>query len=149
MNKTKIFIIIGTMTLIWLFLIYILLAKLKSNNSNIGNTATLTNVPTPNKPPNTPTPKRTYVTLANNQLLSSTGDANDAPAPEVTASAQRGNLLASLPVKTDTFQIVMDYKQAKYVVTFADKTNGENKNLFQKWLQQNYPDMSIEEFIVD
>ncbi|MBP6993930.1 hypothetical protein KBB12_01685 [Candidatus Woesebacteria bacterium] len=146
MNKTKILIIIGTMALVWLFLIYILLAKLKSNDFNASVSVSTT---TPTRPPNTPTPKRTYVTLANNQLLSSTGDANDAPAPEVTASAQRGNLLASLPVRTEVFQIVMDYKQAKYVATFTDKTNVENKNIFQKWLQQNYPDMSIEEFIVD
>lgn len=137
------------MTLIWLFLIYILLAKLKSNNSNVGNTATLTNVPTPNKPPNTPTPKRTYVTLANNQLLSNTGDANDAPPSEVTASAQRGKLLSSLPLKTAFFQVTMDYKRAKYVVAFADKENAENKSNFEKWLKENYPDVSIEEFVLD
>jgi hypothetical protein len=35
---------------------------------------------------------------------------------------------------------------AKYQVTFRDGDNQENRSTFEKWLQNNYPNLTIEEF---
>jgi hypothetical protein len=150
MNKAKILIVVGIIILIGLFFVYIVLARLRTKSTLVNNdglTGQTTNgQPNIRRPSTQASPTIEYVETVDNNILSTTGDSDNMPPLEITIATQRGELLSALPLETEIFQIAMDYKLAKYQVTFRDGDNQENRSTFEKWLQNNYPNLTIEEF---
>ena len=149
MNKTKIFILIGVIVLMVLSVLYILLARFRSAGTATRSTSTML-IPTinPTIAVESKFAKSGYAYPNGEKLLDSTGDSGELPALEITSATQRANLSSTLPLKTEDFTISMDYKRAKYVVTFTDSNNQNNKREFEQWLKSNYGGLKIEEFIL-
>jgi len=141
MNITTALISVGIMVIIGLFILYVVLTRFRTT-STLDNNNTVTGQMT-SGPPNfkglvTQVPLAIeYVKTVDNILLSTTGDSDNMPPLEITLATQRGELLSVLPLETEFFQITMDYKLAKYIVTFRDENN-----------QDNYSGLKIEEFIL-
>ena len=149
MNKTKIFILIGIVILIALFLSYLLLTRLRMAPSSVSSTSTfLSPTVRPTVVVDNKFAKSDYAYPNGEKLLDSTGDSGELPALEITSATQRANLSSTLPLKTEDFTISMDYQQAKYVVTFTDTNNQNNISEFELWLKSNYGGLKIEEFIL-
>ena len=149
MNKTKIFILIGIVILIALFLSYLLLTRLRMAPSSVSSTSTsLSPTVRPTVVVDNKFAKSDYAYPNGEKLLDTTGDSGELPALEITSATQRANLSSSLPLKTEDFTISMDYKRAKYVVAFSDSSNQNNKSKFEQWLKSNYGGLRIEEFIL-
>lgn len=83
------------------------------------------------------------------QQLDSTGALDEELTEDERESADaRGSLWDALPIETNTFRISADYNRAKYAVTFSDSSNPVNQDAFEQWLEDTYPAISLEEFIL-
>jgi len=72
--------------------------------------------------------------------------ADDYLPPEVIKQGdQIQNLKAKTPLKEPNFSMVYDYANAVFIVTLNEPKD-QNRQLFQTWLSDNYPDITGDQF---
>lgn len=104
-----------------------------------------TNFPTPtsiktNKPPKTNYQSPTI------KPVDFTGVAEEEIPPQVyDAALQKQELKNQVPFDTGLFKIDFDYSEDKFIITLAEP-KGENRIQFDKWLKENYPLLTTNQF---
>ena len=62
-------------------------------------------------------------------------------------SSQKQGLMEKLPLQMNEFAVTFDYVNDKFIVSLTDPKD-KNKNFFMNWLKNNYPVLTLTEFVV-
>jgi len=129
----------GVLIILFLFVTFYPFGKPSSHQQPVTNLPTPTTIDLNQSPfTNNPTP-----TLS---LADFTGVAEEEIPPKIIDSAiQKQTLRDQVPFDTGLFQIDFDYGEDKFIVTLYEPKT-ENKQQFNQWLKENYPDLAITQF---
>ncbi len=76
-----------------------------------------------------------------------TGIRLDISEKDKKSSLQKTALMRQLPYKTNNFIVSFNYADDKFVVTLSEPKE-KNKSLFINWLKNNYPALTLTEFVI-
>ena len=126
--------------LIFLFLIVSFVPFGKKNNNQPGSE----NFPTPTLVEGNQLPSTSP--LPTIEPMDFTGVAEEEIPPEIAVPAsEKENLRSQTPFDTGLFQIDFDYGEDKFIVTLAEPKQ-ENRQQFDQWLKNNYPNLNSNQF---
>lgn len=75
-----------------------------------------------------------------------TGANEDIPQSTLSAAMEKQALKKKIPLTESGFVITYDYPSDNFVVTLSEPKQ-DNKQIFEQWLKQNYPLISISKFL--
>ena len=148
MDKQKqILLIISLVIILGILLLMILILQIKKNNQKTGSGSTT--VPTPTSVENIFKVPSASPGLSPTEIpATNTGVLNEQLPEEVqNLATQKKNLRSKLPINNSNFVIVFDYTEDKFIVKLKEPKD-TNQTVFEKWLQENYPAIPIDRFII-
>lgn len=75
-----------------------------------------------------------------------TGVADEEIPPNIAnTAAEKQNLMNQTPFDSGLFKVDFDYSEDKFIITLAEPKQ-ENRQQFDQWLKDNYPNLSTNQF---
>ncbi len=146
-KQNQIIIIIGLVVVLGFLSLMVVVLQMKKNGPQGGDGNKI--IPTPTSVENIFEVPSVSPGLSPTEIPATQTGALDEQLPQEVQdlTTQKQELKSKLPINNTNFVLVFDYAEDKFIVDLKSPKD-TNKNVFENWLQTNYPAIPIDRFII-